>query len=741
MRALSLSFFGLQADLPTVTKGLIRLTQARAALAELSGRNGEFSWPITLPPTRNNARIFGVSALHSLGLDKFTTVDFPFELRCAGEIFTGTFRLTSMRAGYTGNLIGTAYSCPAEIGDKKLTDLKLAPVAYDGSQLESILALDCDGSDIQFPLLSFGNFYAPPRPVTQLDGTEKDESLPAQALIDYPLSVDDYAPSVYYRNVLQQIFTDIGWTLTGRVLDEQLWRETVIAPAGSRPESAWPWGTLLRAEAQQSAAILGQYCYYGAGTGNGYTNTAVGFANPGEAGNINGHDMAGEVAFLPVSTPVALSGGTRALDTTAATYIAPRAGLYSFEASCSIASGHQLVQSVAGALATPTMRADFSKILLCLFIRRGGESFDASCLRHGAVVDPLQIPDFVNLAGSFDGAGNIGGQSFDLAADDVYLDAGDSLQFCVMVRRQLIDAPENRSYLARREFVLNFSAARFACTAAEGETLLSPALFLPPLAQRDVIRDFMLRTDTVALADAGRRTVALLTRDELRKAAGKPLDLTHLIDPQLMEYTPAAGAGVGAVVFGSAQNSEEPLPAGLSDVVRIIVGPGATEQRIDSLFAPVALRSYLIPQPGTVPARAAVPTMSTADVLAQPLAEVAPDVSGQAPRLLRHLGVLDGVTVPFQTRRVSLARAEWADALRFDGPAGAVATYYPATVARLLRGHVGKAPVSLTPALYRALTPGRGVIIAGAEYAVETVSGFDIADEAAETTLELIREM
>lgn len=737
MRAIFLSILGLPVDLPTVTKGLIRLTQARSALAELSGRNGEYSWAMTLPATRDNARIFGVSALHSLGLDKFRTVDFPFELRCDGEIFTGIFRLTSMRNGYTGNLIGSAYSWANEIGDKKLTDLKLGKVTYNGAQLESFFELDCDSSDIQFPLLSFGNFYAPPRLIQQPDGSEEEQSLPAQALIDYPLSVDDYAPSVYYRNVLRQIFADIGWSLTGRVLDESRWRETLIAPAGADLAQAWPWGALLPAEATATGATC--YSYLAAGPGDGYENNAVGFAEDAPCGNIDGLDLGGEVFYLPVGVPQIISGGTRAMDGATATYIGPVDGVYGFAYSAELQNGHQTYRYPWATGSTAQLNR-FLDVKLALLIRRGGESFTGEPL-NGQPVDTLVVPHFAQLSGAFDASGNVIPQTLTGAASGVFLQAGDSVQLCVIARRRLVNLGNGRVLMERAEFVVNFGAVRFACTSFDGPTQLSPAAFLPPLSQRDVIRDFMLRTDTVALADANRRTVSLLTRDELAAAAGERLDLTQLIDPQLIEYTPAAGASVGAVVFGSAKNPDEPLPTGLADEVRITLGPGTTEQRIDSLFAPVAMRSYVIPQPGVGPARAALPTMSTADTLAQPLAEVSIDIGSQAPRLLRFVGVDATVSVPFQTRRVGLARAEWAGALRFDGPTGAVESYYLRTVARLRRGHVGKVPLSITPALYRQLTPGRGVTIAGAEYSVETVSGFDIADESADTTLELIREL
>ncbi|HEX8656115.1 MAG TPA: hypothetical protein VF690_01195, partial [Hymenobacter sp.] len=697
---------------------------------------GEFSWPLTLPATRDNQRIFGVNALHSLGLDKFRGVDYPFELRVEGETFAGNFRLTAMRNGYTGNLIGEGTSWATALGDKKLTDLQLAPVRYDGSQLEEILEKDCDETDIQFPLLSFGNFYRPPYLATQKDGTQVEESYPPQATLFYPLSVDDYLPSVYYRNVLRQIFQDIGWTLTGRVLDEPLWRETVITPAGSNPAEAWPWGALLPARVVGTSTNC--YSYY---DNNGdYSNSAVGFDEDASCGNIDGLDLGGEVFFLPVPCPLIQTGGTRAMDGPTATFIAPIAGVYGFSHSTALLNGHQTVTVPTGFFPTTAQRARFADVKLALLIRRGGESFNAAPI-SGAPVDPFTLPDSKPLGPCFDTGGNLIPQTLTGSAEGVYLDVGDSVQLVIIGRRRLVDLPTNVAKMTRREFVVNFGAVRFECTRFEGETLLQPAKFLPPLSQRDVVRDFLLRTDTVAVADGNRRTVTLLTRAELSTVAGRPVDLTGLIDPDTLEYSPAAGAGIGAVVFSSAQNTGEPLPTGLLDTVRVVVGPGTGEQRIDSLFAPVAVRGYRV---SIINVLAYLPTLATAETLAQPLAEVSWDVSAQAPRLVRYTG-FDAANpfarVQFQSRVVPIGRAEWTGALRFDQATGAVATYYAATVARLTRGHVAKAAVNLTPALYRQLTPGRSIEIDGAPYAVESVSQFDLADERNLTTIELLREV
>ncbi|MDO7846479.1 hypothetical protein Q5H92_08930 [Hymenobacter sp. M29] len=731
MRDILLYLNGRRADLPPNLKGLFRLNK-EGSLGDLAVRLGEYSLPISLPATRGNLRIFGVNANHVLAIDKFRTVDYPFELRCDGEVLLGTFRLTAISAAaYTGTLLVAGYSWAQLLVDKKLTDLQFDAISYNGTQLETILGQSCDATDVQFPLCSFGNFFHPPAEETQPDGSKKEVSLPAQALFSWPMAVDDYAPGVYYPNVLRQIFKDIGWNLTGRVLDEARWRETVLTSAGADLSKAWPWGALLPASGASTGG--GQYSYVDAGPGNGYENTIIGLDENAPAGNILGYDMGGEVMFLPVPVRVQ-TGGTRALDGENSVYLAQQAGTHTFAYSVGIQNGHQTIRvdvPVAGAFHTA-----FAPVLLGLLVRRGGGGFDGSPV-NGSPIDPQVLPAYNAL--TFDNRGEVV-PGTKVGTASVYLEVGDVVQLCLITRRRLTDLPTQATFLTRAEFVINFSASSFACTAFDGPTMLQPANFLPPLLQRDVVRDFLLRTDTVPVADANRRTVRLLTRDELSATAGEVLDLTGLLDPEAMEYLPAAGATVGAVVFSAAENPDEPLPVA-ADVVRVVTGPGVNEQAVGSLFAPVAFRSYQTPQPGNYGQRIDLPTFATEDALAQNLDETDWDASSQAPRLVRYTGPDATLTVPFQQRRVPLAGAAWDGPLRWAGPTGAVATYYARTVQRLTRGHVGKVPASLTPALYRALSIGRQVTISGALYTLEKISSYDLADDAATAPLELLRDL
>jgi hypothetical protein len=732
MRDILLYLNGRRADLPPVFKSLFRLTQSRAALADLTARKGEYSWGISLPATRNNMRIFGVNATHVLGIDKFRTVDYAYELRCAGEIFLGTFRLSAISAtAYSGQLQGAGFSWAQQLADKKLTELQFDAISYNGSQLETILAQNCDATDVQFPLCSFGNFFHPPGEETQADGRKKEVSLPGQALLSWPMAVDDYAPGVYYRNVLRQIFKDIGWTLTGKVLDEAQWRETVLTSAGADLSQAWPWGALLPASGTSTGGS--QYSYVDAGPGSGYEGTVVGIDDNAPLGNIAGYDLGGEVMFLAVPV-VAQSGGTRALNGAQAHYAAPVAGTYTFGYTVGIQSGHQFIRTDVAVVSA--MHDAFAPVLLGLLVRRGGSGFDGSPV-NGSPINPLVLPAYHVLA--FDGAGEVvPGTKTGTAS--VYLEVGDVAQLCLITRRRLTDLPTQATFLTRAEFVINFSACSFACTAFDGPMMLQPAYFLPQLSQRDVVKDFLLKTDTVPVADANRRTVRLLTRDELSAAAGEVLDLTAVLDPDAMEYTPAAGAGVGAVVFAAAENPDEPLPVA-ADVVRVVTGPGASEQAVSGLFAAVAFRTYTVAQNIFSNARIDLPTFATADALAQNLDETEWDASGQAPRLVRYTGAHATLTVPFQTRQVPWAGAAWDGGLCWAGATGAVATYYARTVQRLTRGHIGKVPANLSPALYQSLTPGRQVLVQGAPYTVEAVTNYDLADEANQTTIELLRDL
>ena len=754
MRTYMLSINGQLVDLPANLRGLVRLDQARSALSDLGGRIGEGTrWPLTLPDTRPNSKTFGPARLHPIALDKFgLNTDFAYRLECSGEVFTGTFRLTSLKAGYTGNLIGDGFSWAVLLGEKKLPDLQVPGITYTGAQLETIQQQTCDTSDVQAPLISWGNFFHPPLIVTNIDGTTEEQSMAPGPLLSYPLAIDDWPLCLYYVRVLRQIFRDIGYHLQGQVLDTAEWRETLITPAGADVASAWPWGALMLSTASVTAPPARSFIYY-AGAGNSYANNAVGFDEPGAATTEGFKE--GQVFFLPVPMTPSPSNPTRYIEGDKSRFTAPLAGTYSFTWSATLSGGAQVIIHDLGATGVTLEEiAVFRRTGLGLCILRGGsfQAVDGGWLSGSDPVDEtVLLPgSYQNIFGSGSTGLTYGNYS---GTATVYLEAGDVVQFCTFAKRKVQSNPDDIS-LRRRDFVVEYSAATFACThyendKGESEQLLYPARFLPPLLQKDVVKDFLTRTNSVIVANDTARVATLLSRSELIQSAGEPIDLTDRCDPSTIEYTPTFGADVCAVVFSPAEAEDPlfPVPSGqkpTTDVVRAIVGTGATEQSVPSLWAPVGFRTYRVQQglgPFARHEPVSLPTITTQDGLEQPLAEVDWDISSMAPRLLRWVGPDPVKKVQMQNRMVPVGVASWGGVLAWDGIGGAVASYYAETLRQGLRGQLAKIGIVLTPSLFRQLTPGRRVLLSGALYTVEGIRNFSLDDEAALTETTLLREV
>jgi hypothetical protein len=733
MRPLDLKLNGQTADLPASVKGLVKLMQARAALADVAARVGEYSFPLTLPATRRNQQIFGVDKLHPQGLGKFGPyVDYAYELWVGGQLFAGTFRLTSLKNGYTGTLIGDGLSWALLLGESKLTDLVFPAVDYDGSQLPAILATDCESTDLQFPLVAYGNFFAPPTTRTRADGTTEEVPTSPSATLSYPLAVDDYPPGVYYGNVLRQIFRSIGWELRSRELDSEFWRAVVLTSAGADVNAAWPWGTLLRA---RQAGSFTCYSYYEAGPLEPYANSWGSFWE----------EQNGEVMFLPLACPLDKSP-TRALDAGRAAYTAPRNGVYRFEWAAKLSGGHQ---SWRRGLGYQLMEPYFQPVGLGLVVRRGGQDYtDADgglCTKFfpggPGLPDYVAGQDRVLTPRRLDtgGEGLAIGTTF-TGSVQVYLEAGDTVQLATFARRKLLTGAGN-NILTRSEFVAEFTEVALACVYYEDDngvskTRVQPADFLPPLSCKEVVRDLLARTDSFLVADPAQRVATIYGRRELSQAAGPPLDLSGLCDPRSVEYQPSAGAGVGSYVFTPAALSNDPLVPETADIVTARIGPGDTTKTVSSLFAVAGFRTYYAPAGALL-----LPCLSTADVLKQNCSEVSWDVGAQPPRLLRYLGTDPARTIPFMQGTAPLARSAWDGVLAWDGVAGAVGRYYAGTLRRAGRGHLSRVQVPLSPALYQQLAAGRRVSLHGGEYTVAAVSAWDAADEGALAQIDLDREV
>lgn len=716
-------------DLPATTKGLIRLNKAAATLTNLEVRKGEFSWGLTLPLTRQNSRVFGLK-LHPQTLDRFSG-SYRFRLRAGGQEWQGTFKLTELNNGYRGQLITDASGWATELGDKKLTELKtLRAIPYDGSQLEAIMGQNCDETDIQFPLVAYGNFFMPPEVVTNEDGEKEEIPASASREIGYPLAVDDMAPSVYYIRVLEAILREAGYYMSGAIFNDPEVRKWVITASGSSGDF-WPWGALLPAYRVNDGSEE-QFSYFAAGPDNGYTNTAEAV------------DEANEVFYFMPRTPVVplvngqpKPGGTRAMNLEKPEFIAPVAGSYSFRYFVTVSAASQLVQSTSF-----SYFPGIAPVALALMVFRQGEGYegadDGLCTGltgnftgprpHMLSVLRLDTPgSYILQTGSF--TANV---------PNVYLEAGDTVRLLVFTRRQRPGADGFPTY-TRREFRFTTSVVEFACTAFDGPTLLNPADVLPAgMPQKELLKDFLLRTNTVPLLDQERRTVHFLSRSEFTSVQGEPIDLDDIADPRTAAYSPVL-ADVGRTLFQPAAVEDDVAAVPGTDVVAFDLpskGPGSSDKVIAGSFA--ATETRLFTSGGN---SFELPAVMSKEEAETSRSEASQTTSGKTPRILVYDAPdPNGPQIPFSTRFIRPGRGRYVGTgMAWAGIGGAVARYYREFLQQSLRGDICKISCALTPSLYGDLRPGREVYLGGALYRVEAINSFDPSAGMVQTEVELIR--
>lgn len=185
----------------------VALSYAASKLQDIKSRNGDFSTTFKVPLTNVVKQAIG----HS---NNFTSnSSFPYrvaeaEIRESGvTVMRGFARIEKIASEIEVNVFSGNSNWFDLIRNKSLQELDLSHLDHDYTAA-SIEAnrLNTYVSGFVYPNIYYGGFT---NPLT-------------------PYSASDFFPSIYYNCILKQIFADIGWTVEGEILDDELFKKSAV---------------------------------------------------------------------------------------------------------------------------------------------------------------------------------------------------------------------------------------------------------------------------------------------------------------------------------------------------------------------------------------------------------------------------------------------------------------------------------------------------------------------------------
>ena len=252
---------GTEVDMGTDTDLSIKLVRFIQGANNFAEKGGDYSLTLSLPRTKTNNRLFKKSPLSQLG--KFDDKS-PYTATVTVNgipVFKGNFRLTSIESGaFNGELQSENVEWIEE-----LSKYELCKLLYDDNNEPTWFAPYLGGStintnndandntahDLVFPQILYNN-----TPVTDyMDRTEQDvfgaydgSGNQIMSPLDFPdafitrstywsyrdgSTFEDFPPAVYYRNVLDKCFEQIGWKATGNIFQETWFNKLIMPYVGS----------------------------------------------------------------------------------------------------------------------------------------------------------------------------------------------------------------------------------------------------------------------------------------------------------------------------------------------------------------------------------------------------------------------------------------------------------------------------------------------------------------------------
>ncbi|RNI30958.1 hypothetical protein EFA69_06610 [Rufibacter immobilis] len=237
MKDLRIYINGADADLSEKIKPVI--SKIVSEYRNPTKKTGSFSYTLKLPKTQKNKGIFKFESDRQV-LGKFRTPYSCYVTLNSVEIMSGEFVLNRITPdGFEGFISGTGEGRIADIldGNKTLRDVQTyEEIDFTGdAYVWERLDADLDGSnaEIAFPFV-FDSFAR----IKYLNGGTVDG-------IFHQQKYDDFGISHFIRPLFTKIFSEVGYSVQGNVLDSETFRKMILLYSNKDGESpAYNYGKL-----------------------------------------------------------------------------------------------------------------------------------------------------------------------------------------------------------------------------------------------------------------------------------------------------------------------------------------------------------------------------------------------------------------------------------------------------------------------------------------------------------------
>lgn len=237
----------------------IRLNRVLINPAELSTKDAQYSYSITLPSSPINDEVFNYANVEEVRA-KFNNAYSAVLIMDGITIFDGLFKMSEVTPNeYKGNLVLPAEKTVKDLfGETKMNELTDWWQPMVGTKEEAFNAVNKteeDDADCMFPFVLYGLLPKVPKVELKTEGddeqpTEKQSYTDKNIWDEYVrLGIEDFPPSINCLKTISQIFKSKGYTISGNVFDDERLKRLYMSY--QNPTSyvqQWNWGDLAQIE-------------------------------------------------------------------------------------------------------------------------------------------------------------------------------------------------------------------------------------------------------------------------------------------------------------------------------------------------------------------------------------------------------------------------------------------------------------------------------------------------------------